>query len=373
MQHLVPGTIVALTVTLSTSLSAGTSFEATRLGNFGGTDSRATDINDNGTVVGYSFLPGDTVSKAFSWNGGPLQQLPGLSAGSSTKAWGINNNGDIVGEDVFQGGTFPQHATHWTGGGVTDLNTTHIGSDHGVAWDINENGQIVGQAHTDDLQTFSDGFIITPGTGNEFAGTLDGRTGGANFAIDNSGWAVGHSFNFLQPSVAHLAVPGDRGYDSFAISPTFPGGGLAHDISETGIIVGEAAPTFGPTHAAIFVPTPELYIDLGVLPGADSSRAFGVNDAGLVVGTSGDNPAWATGHAFVWMDDTMLDLNDLLNDPGSEWDTLVEATAINNNNTIVGWGLTTSGEIAAFTMTVPGPVTAALLPIGALPFLTRRR
>ena len=70
--------------------------------------------------------------------------------------------------------------------------------------------------------------------------------------------------------------------------------------------------------------------DLGTLPGADESKAYGVNDLGLIVGTSG-------GHAFLDFMGSMFDLNSLI-PANSRW-TLTEARGMNDRGEIVGTGL----------------------------------
>jgi probable HAF family extracellular repeat protein len=75
--------------------------------------------------------------------------------------------------------------------------------------------------------------------------------------------------------------------------------------------------------------------DLGVLPGARSSRALDVNDAGRVVGTCSGSSGE---HAFIWTrDGGMKDLNDLVST--SLGVVLLEAHAINNNGQILVMGM----------------------------------
>ena len=78
--------------------------------------------------------------------------------------------------------------------------------------------------------------------------------------------------------------------------------------------------------------------DLGTLGGA-LSAAYGVNNAGQVVGRS--RPLGApTDHAFVWQGGTMRDLNELVDQPLAPGTILEQAAAINDSGLIVGWTCT---------------------------------
>jgi probable HAF family extracellular repeat protein len=72
---------------------------ATDLGNLGGTmNNLATDINNQGQVVGQSDLSGDTTFHAFLWqNGGPMADLGTLPGDFSSFAAAINSKGQVVG------------------------------------------------------------------------------------------------------------------------------------------------------------------------------------------------------------------------------------------------------------------------------------
>jgi probable HAF family extracellular repeat protein len=131
-------------------------------------------------------------------------------------------------------------------------------------------------------------------------------------------------------------------------------------------------------------------LDLGTLGGTEA-RAYGINDAGQVVGTS--YPAGSTvWHAFLYtgtpgVDGHMIDLDAWLdaNDPASaaQW-TLDSAEGINESGWIAGYGsYDPDGAGSSPTVTraflldasslVPEPVSIGALAAGAVVSLVRRR
>jgi probable HAF family extracellular repeat protein len=122
------------------------------LGNLGGAlNNLATDINDEGEVVGVSDLAGDTTGHAFLWtkhNG--MQDLGTLSGDVSSFAEGINNEGQVVGNSCDASGNC--RAFLWENGAMTDLNTlvcagTSLYLTNGSGGTINDRGEIAGQAY----------------------------------------------------------------------------------------------------------------------------------------------------------------------------------------------------------------------------------
>ncbi len=124
--------------------------------------SSATDVNDDGVIVGYSYGPDPSVGySAFrivpeggSWANldaqatNSLMQPLGSLGGLNSWAHGINNNGVIVGEaDTWDLNT---HAFVWQGGVMTDLGT--LGGDDSCAHAISDSGIIVGWSEDSDRQ-----------------------------------------------------------------------------------------------------------------------------------------------------------------------------------------------------------------------------
>jgi probable HAF family extracellular repeat protein len=117
----------------------------TDLGTFGGDNGFVHNVNDKGEVVGYADFPGDQVHDAFLWKHGRMIDLGKL--GITSAAHAINNNGQIVGGS-FIDDTGNIRAFVWENGGpMVDLNDL-IPADSpltlSVAWNINESGTITG-------------------------------------------------------------------------------------------------------------------------------------------------------------------------------------------------------------------------------------
>src|SRR5205823_1106152 len=84
---------------------------------------------------------------------------------------------------------------------------------------------------------------------------------------------------------------------------------------------------------------------LGALMAGESSKAFGISDNGLVVGSSG-SPMGT--HAVLWRRGSIQDLGTL---PG---DTSSEAFAVNNQGSVVGYSRGTAGTRAFLWTTQSG-------------------
>lgn len=122
------------------------------LGSLGGTRASATEINDQGTVIGWA-LPVEaklSEAQAFVWNSeGGLRDL-GTLGGKSSRAYGLNNHGQIVGYSQNDKKSFV--ACLWSNGRPYDLNKmTEAGGWRLIsAGAINDHGQIIASAFPPD-------------------------------------------------------------------------------------------------------------------------------------------------------------------------------------------------------------------------------
>jgi len=367
-------TAARITTTISLALLAGTATaqDVVRLAPLSSGDAYADDINDNGEIVGQSMLAGFGMT-AVRWDASGTGTDLGLSE-SGVAGWGyaINNNGLIVGYTEDAGGV--RKATLWDGrGGIVDVHAAIGASGSSIPWDINDSGVIVGQANISP-GIFSRGFVWDQVNPAMQAGT-DLYPGGANYGVNNGGSIVGSGFFFGDPDDALLAVPDDRGgYDYPLINPVGFFFSQARAINNNGMIVGHTGfnSTTASWNACIFTgDSRDPVTVLGSLPGYDTSEGLDVNDNGMAVGYAWDGGfSGLAPHAWAWVDGTMYDLNDLLDDR-SEFETLLRATGVNIHGDIVGYGLLPNGTFGAFLIegfTPPSECAADLNGDGSLDF-----
>jgi probable HAF family extracellular repeat protein len=278
-------------------------YSLTALGSLGGTFSKALGINAAGQVVGQAETTGGA-AHAFVFSNGTMTDL-GTLGGTASEAHGINMAGQVVGRAETTGGAARAFVS--SNGTMTDLGT--LGGTASHALGINTAGQVVGRAHI-------------------------------------AGDAAAHAFVSSNGTMTDLGTLGGTSSQ-------------AHSINAAGEVVGQAQTTGGAMHA--FVSSNGTMTNLGTL-GGTSSYASGINAAGEVVGASkitGD----AALNAFLYKHGALVNLNSLLNSNASGW-TLEEATAINDNRQIVGYGLNPLGQRKAFLLT-PVPLPSAVLLFGS--------
>ena len=355
------GIAAILTIALASSCSAQ-SYNVTDLGYIGGTP-KATNpeaLNNNGQVVGYSYISGSSVYDAFLFDFGPLLDLGSLNGGFSI-ADGINDNGDIVGSSPVNGAP---HAFLVSTGNMKDLGTLPGGSSS-IAYAINNQGQIVGYSSTPN--SGQKAFLLSNGTMTDI-GALNnfGVQGGGistAFAINNKGQIAGSSYNFdNSPNgfSTHAFL-----FDNGTMRDLGGINAIGRGINENGTVVGGSTVPDGTSHAVRFDGSGS-YSDLGNLMcvsedpitlgqfigiscqnGHGNSAAYAINSFNQIVGFS-DTQTQGLEHAFVVINGTMRDLNWYI--PANSGWVLQTATGVNDAGQIVGNG-THNGIRAGYLLT----------------------
>jgi probable HAF family extracellular repeat protein len=329
----------------------------------------ATAINNSGQVVGYSIAP-DKAFHGFLYQGGVLHDL------GTANASAVNANGQVVGwSSTASGSDLPIRFN----GGIQPLGALPGGDGSGRALGINDAGVIVGSAYAGSGQVHA--FRYQGGTMQDL-GTLGSSTDRHNQvyslsqadAINAAGQIVGRSTVSLPqvslPVIIDHAFLYDHGQMHDLGTLTSIGGvSEATAINASGQVVGYSSinEVGGPFHAFLY-DHGQMH-DLGLLNGDPSLslQATGINDQGQIVGFGLNNSG---PEAFLYDHGHMYNLNDLI--PRDSGWKLYSATGINDLGQIVGDGVNSQGETHAFlltpasSLTAPEPGTLALLSVGAV-------
>ena len=292
------------------------------LGTLGGNSATAYGLNDLGQVVGSSetgkpgrsdlTCPRCPVSHAFLWEAGQMKDLDSGNAGNSA-AYSINNAVQIAG--VYSAPDRDTSGFLYAEGKVTVLNQ----APHGRVNAINNAGQIVGDLASEPASA-RQAFVWSAGAVADL-----GRPGSEARAINDSGQVAGwtyldggsmHAFLYSGTSLTDLGTLGGKN-------------SMAYGIDNAGEVVGTSQ-TAGNGGQHAFLYRQGSMTDLGTLGGNDS-QANGINDSGWIVGWS--RTAGGTQRAFLWRTGRMVDLNGVVSTGSGIW--LEEATAINAAGQIV--------------------------------------
>src|SRR3989442_2295454 len=296
---------------------------------FGGDDVREVDAHPLGRGRGIlKRLLGGGPTRTPCFSGGPGESTeprwrttpirgPGPSVGDATRTSRAFVRGWLTAFDMYcfisnTSETSAYHAIDPLSGGMSRMGTTPT-----IAFLVLAVAALVALPHTSASVTVRD------------LGTLPGYTSSEALGINAAGQIVGTSSGTESQSRPFLCDDGvmtDLG--------TLGGSrGTAHGISNTGLIVGESVDATHTMHA--FVWESGTMTDLG--PGV----AFAVNDQGQAVGCGYPTSPAPPCHAVLWHAGRMTDLGTLGGHSGS-------AYGINNAGQIVGSSLAPDGFMHAF-------------------------
>jgi probable HAF family extracellular repeat protein len=355
------------------TLIAAPMFTVTDLGSLAGPDgfSVAAAVNNLGQVTGFSAVGAEM--HAFFWDGAQMVDL-GTLGGALSFGYGLNNLGHVTGDsDALNGDIL---AYIWDGTSMQSIGT--LGGVYSSGVGINDSGHATGESDLGDTIDSGTGDTIPGethaylwnGTTMQDLGTLGGSYSHGH-AINAGGWVTGWSEIACGCSRAFI-WDGTQMIDLGTLTGGDESYGYA--INDAGHVAGYATDSNFDEHAFYWDGT--TMHDLGALDGFES-RAFGINNAGQIVGSIDG------GRGFYWDGTAMWDLNNLLaNQPG--W-YIFDAQSINESGQIAATGIyidpnaVSSGAPHALLLTpaseVPEPGTWGMMLGGAavLAFLKRRR
>ncbi|NUT91771.1 MAG: hypothetical protein HOY78_07040 [Saccharothrix sp.] len=235
-------------------------------------------IAEDGTVIGNA--SSWTTQRALRWGpDGRVVELATLPGGSRSEAVGINAHGEIAGNADTASGAW--HAVKWDRDGrITDL-----GSEPGWsgtrAVGINDRGEVAGHVTYEYLLRWDEQGRVT---------VLAQRFLANAIALNDRGSVVGTWEN----NAARWDRTGRetvlQGLPGFTSSPA--------SINNHGQVAGTAD---GDGFHAVRWSRRGAVTDLGVLPGHDLSRGYGINDRGVVVGSSATKD-FTEERAVLWED-----------------------------------------------------------------------
>jgi probable HAF family extracellular repeat protein len=364
----------------------------------GGHYSVANGVSSDGnTIVGGASNSNGNV-RAFRWTAsGGMQNLGVLSGGVDSIAYGVSDDGNTIAGYEGYSGSFPGYpfgfssyrAFRWTPLGMQGLGfifesgiTPGVSYASGISGDGNT---IVGYGGSSSHST--EAYRWTASTGiMQGLGSLTSNTSSYASDVSNDGnTVVGNSYTYtIFDNEAFRWTP-SGGMQGLGI---LSGGSssYASGVSDDGnTVVGNGTYSASNDRQAFRWTASGGMQGLGFLSGDSKSFASDVSGDGNTVVGSGESSSGST-QAFIWTapTGTIQRLQDVLIAGGATnltgW-TLRSADAVSNDgNTIVGYGTDPDGNQQAFRATLnfssvaaPEPTTFALLALGSVGFVAKRR
>lgn len=305
----------------------------------GGAFSEPYGINDAGQVVGACNVPG-LGPRGYLWDNGTMTDLGQGCANS------INKHSQIVGGD-FHGGWINETGYLWQNGSRINLSMG--------AFDINSAGLVVGQGRGYNNQVHA--VMWQQGTMADLFPLF--AEASCATGVNDTGSIVGWAATSLSP----IRFEGFLWRNGFTLDLGYLGrGAVTLGINAHDQVVGCAEKTIQVGGQDLIVSRAFSWengvrTDLETPSGSYGSRAYAVNDAGQIVGTE-------SGKACIWDGGRLYYLQDLVVDGPPLWEGATAWDINNMGQIVVGTSLLTP---------IPEPATLALLALGGLVALRRRR
>jgi hypothetical protein len=345
--------LAAMLLSGATLVHAVPSYTITAIGPSG---SYAQDINNAGTVVGYSGAQSGFIYDHGSYT---THSVPGAE---STSFGSISNNGVVLGGASLPAGS--GYALRYANGNFT-VYAPPAGYNIVQLRAINNAGVMVGRYGGATSSAFSDN-----GSGPQFL-TPPGINSYAH-DINNSGTIVG---DVLTSGTSH-AVVYDNSSSGYSLVGSFANSSSASAINDSGWIGGSYS--ISALLSGAFLRDGQGNMTLYSLPNREMFLND-INNSGMAVGTgwaSSSPDSWA----YLFTDNGAVDLNTrVLN--GSDW-TIVAASGINDSGSISGTGCHQSTGVCQAVLLEVSPVPepgawamllAGLATVGAGSYRARRR
>jgi probable HAF family extracellular repeat protein len=327
------------------------SYTFTDLSALAGANSQVYAINNVGQIAG------GVNGNATLWEGSTVTTLAS-TGGTNTYAYAINDSGQVAGQSVIPSSIsiWAWHATTRNGNNMTLLGALPD-TVHSWAQAINSTGVVAGLSITDRYNSHGHATVWNGSTITDLG--IDTYA----FGINDTGQVVGIASD---SGVTRATLWNGITATTLGSLGSSGGSSAAYAINNAGVVVGYSCCIDTEYHATVW--NGATITDLG------AGQALAINNTGVVVGVMG-------AHAALWNGTSFTDLNSFLDaSTVSEGWELNEATGINDNGWIVGYGFNkkigaTHGFLLTPTQPVPEPETYAMLlaGLGMLGTFVRRK
>lgn len=400
-----------------------------------GLSNQARGLNDAGQVTGFDNITGGFQRATFG--PGAVMGNAGLPAYTtpvtSSEGHAINNNGIVVGVARYSApppGSATGSVPYDRGIAFNTQTNQYLavlepfndaGGRRAFAQAINNQNRVVGNGSSDPVLTSQNPrrafwYDVSPSQ-PAVNYKLDPAVNGLPF-LPGGSWSVAYDINDNQQIAGFAQAPDDTSptpvnrnraviWDAGTPDPNgnpytsvtridarnTPGtSSLARSINDSGVTVGRMSfsTTSGDEAAFVYRPGDASITSLGFF-GGTRTEAIDIGNNGWIVGYAGvtEGNSTPTNRALLWLPDAggvagyvAYDLNSLIT-LGSVatggWTRLLEARAVNDDGTIVGYGrfvaMPGGAEVTrGFVLTVvPEPATVAVMCLGTAGALLRRR